>query len=128
MTRLFSRYRFVVPPSQPTANSLGPAIENKAKSTIARCATHGFKPKYINVTWSLQGEIGELDDHPTITEIDSNAFSMVSFYSRTFDRTHNGRILTCNVNHMAMTQAFSTSVAVTILCRFLCIMDLFKTM
>jgi len=108
----------IVSPARPILHSLGPAIEDKVDTVIARCSSHGFRPKEINVTWTLQGDISELDDNPTITETENETFSLVSYYSRTFDRTHNGRILTCNVTHMASTQHNATFGVIAVLCRF----------
>jgi len=115
----------IVPPSQPILHSLGPAIEDKVDTVIARCSSHGFKPNEINVTWTLQGEISELDDNPTITENENETFSLVSYYSRTFDRAHNGRMLTCNVTHMTLVQHNTTFGIITVLCRFFKIIFLF---
>jgi len=109
----------IVPPSQPILHSLGPAIEDKEDTVVARCSSHGFRPKELNVTWTLQDELSELDVNPIITENENKTFSLVSYYSRTLDRTHNGRILTCNVTHMTLTQHNATFGVITVLCRFL---------
>jgi len=106
-------------------NSLGPAIEDKADTVIARCSSHGFRPKEINVTWTMQGELSELDDNPTVTKNENETFSLISYYSRTFDRTHNGRILTCNVTHMTLRQHNATFGVITVLCGFLFILYVF---
>jgi len=108
-----------VPPSQPILHTLGPAIEDKVDTVIGRCSSHGFRPKEINVTWTLQGDISELDNNPTITENENETFSLVSYYSRTFDRKHNGRMLTCNVTHMTFAHHNTTFGIITVLCRFL---------
>jgi len=114
---------------QPWITTLGPAVEDKIDTSVGRCSSTGSWNIImdINVTWSLQGENIEPESNPSITDDGNNTFTVVSQYSRTFNRTHNGRRLTCNVNHRAVSEPFSAVMTVTVLCTCLFIIFLLNT-
>ena len=107
---------FLVPPSQPIVTSMGPAIENREGTSVAKCRSTGFKPMAVNVTWTSQGDHDGPDVKPTVTDMGNYTFTLVSHYTRALNRSHNGQSLTCSVSHMALTQPVSGSVTLTVLC------------
>ena len=108
----------LVPPSQPNVTPLGPAFENREGTAIAKCMSSGFRPKTVKVTWTKQGYHSEPDFKLTLTGIGNNSFSLVSHYTRLLNRSNNGKTLSCNVSHMALTQNESESITITVLCRY----------
>jgi len=97
---------------------MGPVFENREGTAVARCTSTGFRPKAVNVTWTKQDDHIEPDFQPTFTDMGNSAFMLVSQYTGGFNRSNNGKTLTCSVSHMTLTQPVSESITITVLCTY----------
>ena len=104
-------------PQQPTITLLGSPLEDRNATAIARCTTSGFWPESINVNWTL-GEYTEQASSLNITDLGNRSFSMTSDFVTSVNRTQNGKTMSCSVTHVSLTSPRTTSVPITVLCKY----------
>ncbi|KAG7471359.1 hypothetical protein MATL_G00123840 [Megalops atlanticus] len=78
------------------------------------CATRGFYPRNVTITWSLNGSAVARTDDLTTTANADGTFSTHSALTLTPSASHHGLLLTCAVHHASLTRPLRGNITLEV--------------